>query len=209
MPQCAVDTCRNSHRQTRNQAVHYHRFPKPDKVRESWVRACGRVSQRNGDTPFNINTARVCSRHFPDEAYEDESPDPNNPVGKRNRLRLGAVPTIDVPIQVQPCIDLLNSQKARCTLNKLKNSKRKRLEEEQKAIGYDRNQISNDGDNDGDCSNGNMSVAELEPVASTSKQADEREINKQEEKERCTTNTTVSKESFMRILKLASKNVSW
>ncbi|XP_067215954.1 uncharacterized protein [Linepithema humile] len=205
MPQCAVDTCRNSHRQTRYQAVHYHRFPKPEKVRDLWVRACGRVSQRNGDTPFNINTARVCSRHFPDESYEDESSDPNNPVGKRNRLRPGAVPTIDVPVQVQPCEDLLNSRK-RSALNKLsKHSKRKRLENEQKAVDCDRKQISNDDDNDGDCSNGDMSVGELEPVASTSRQADEWEVNEREEQERCTANTKeMSQETFLRGLNLIS-----
>jgi hypothetical protein len=164
------------------------------------------VCQRNGDTPFNINTARVCSRHFPDDAYEDESPDPNNPVGKRNRLRLGAVPTIDVPVQVQPCEDLLNSRK-RSALNKLKNSKRRRLEDERKAADCDRNQINNDDDNDGDCSNGDMSVGE--PVASTSRQADEREVDEREEQERCTANTTVSKEMFMKGLNLISKYVSW
>lgn len=210
MPQCAVHTCRNSHRQTRFQSVHYHRFPKPEKVRNLWVRACGRISQRNGDTPFNINTARVCSRHFPIHAYEDENPDPSNTVGKRNRLRLGAVPTIHVPVAVQPCEDLLNNRK-RSALNKWKNSKRKRSENEQKVADCDRNEIKNDDDHDGDYSNGDMSIGELTPVASTSKQADEREakVDEQEE-EKYTSNATVSKETFMRTLNLITKyEVSW
>ncbi|XP_029161140.1 uncharacterized protein LOC114932896 isoform X1 [Nylanderia fulva] len=109
MPQCAVSTCRNSHRRTRKQSVRYHRFPHRADVRESWVRACGREPLANGDAPFNINTARVCSRHFLVEFYEDESREQVMQGNqKRNRLRNGAVPTVAVPVRVEPLFDLLN-----------------------------------------------------------------------------------------------------
>ncbi|XP_036142797.1 uncharacterized protein LOC105832542 isoform X3 [Monomorium pharaonis] len=108
MPQCAVATCRNSHRRTRRQAVRYHRFPHNPELRKRWVTACGRESLTNGEPPFNINTARICSRHFLEEFYEDESREQIMQGNqKRNRLRSGAVPTIDVPIPVQPCFKLL------------------------------------------------------------------------------------------------------
>lgn len=109
MPQCAVSTCRNSHRRTRKQSVRYHRFPHKPEVRELWVRACGREPLANGEAPFNINTARVCSRHFLVEFYEDESREQMMQGNqKRNRLRLGAVPTVAVPVRVEPCFELLN-----------------------------------------------------------------------------------------------------
>lgn len=107
MPQCAVATCRNSHRRTRKQSVRYHRFPH-NQLRQLWVRACGRAPLANGEPPFNIKTARICSRHFLEEFYEDESREQILQGNqKRNRLRLGAVPTIDVPVFVQPCLKLL------------------------------------------------------------------------------------------------------
>ncbi|KAL6260624.1 hypothetical protein P5V15_008144 [Pogonomyrmex californicus] len=109
MPQCAVATCRNSHRRTRKQSVRYHRFPHNPELRELWVRACGRTPLANGEPPFNIKTARICSQHFLTEFYEDESREQIMQGNqKRNRLRLGAVPTEDVPVRVKPCFKLLN-----------------------------------------------------------------------------------------------------
>jgi len=103
MPQCAVATCRNSHRRTRTEAVRYHRFPRPVEVRERWVTACGRIANNNGEPPFNISTARICSIHFEDDFYErDES------CGeKRSRLKPGAVPTLHVPVAVEPFQDMM------------------------------------------------------------------------------------------------------
>lgn len=63
----------------------------------------------DGEPPFNIKTARICSRHFLEEFYEDESREQIMQGNqKRNRLRLGAVPTIDVPVLVEPCFKLLH-----------------------------------------------------------------------------------------------------
>ncbi|XP_072765939.1 uncharacterized protein [Anoplolepis gracilipes] len=143
MPQCAVSSCRNSHRRTRKQSVRYHRFPHRPEVRELWVRACGREPLANGDAPFNINTARVCSIHFDVKFYEDESREQMMQGNqKRNRLRLGAVPTIDVPISVEPCFDLLNENEkkrsAQAARIKVPNPKRVLLRPDgQKAVNLD------------------------------------------------------------------------
>ncbi|KAL0110862.1 hypothetical protein PUN28_014066 [Cardiocondyla obscurior] len=121
MPQCAVATCRNSHRRTRKQSVRYHRFPHNPELRELWVRACGRLPLANGEPPFNIKTARICSRHFLEEFYEDESREQIMQGNqKRNRLRLGAVPTIDVPVLVEPCHKLLQESERKRSVARLK-----------------------------------------------------------------------------------------
>ncbi|EZA62448.1 hypothetical protein X777_10078 [Ooceraea biroi] len=105
MPQCAVASCRNSHRRTRAEAVRYHRFPRHSEVRERWVRACGRTPNTNGDPPFNISTARICSSHFEDEYYEKDGPS----GAKRSRLKPGAVPTRHVPTPVQPFVEMMSA----------------------------------------------------------------------------------------------------
>lgn len=57
MPQCAVSTCRNSHRKTKGHRVRYHRFPAEVSVRERWVAVCGRQNW------FNTTTARSVQNH--------------------------------------------------------------------------------------------------------------------------------------------------
>ncbi|XP_043513503.1 myotubularin-related protein DDB_G0290005-like isoform X2 [Frieseomelitta varia] len=107
MPQCAVATCRNSHRQTRGRSIRYHRFPQIPEVRSRWVRACGRVPLSNGEIPFNIQTARICSLHFTNDSYEKDMEHLVLGLPVRSRLRRGAVPTIGVPVNVQPVTKML------------------------------------------------------------------------------------------------------
>ncbi|XP_066595698.1 uncharacterized protein [Prorops nasuta] len=107
MPQCAVATCRNSHRRTRGRRIRYHRFPQIPEVRSRWVRACGRVPLSNGDIPFNIQTARICSLHFTNDSYEKDMEHLVLGLPVRSRLRRGAVPTIGVPVNVQPVTKML------------------------------------------------------------------------------------------------------
>lgn len=107
MPQCAVATCRNSHRRTRGRRIRYHRFPQIPEVRSRWVRACGRVPLSNGDIPFNIQTARICSLHFNNESYEKDIEHLVLGLPARSRLRRGAVPTLGVPVNVQPVTKML------------------------------------------------------------------------------------------------------
>ncbi|XP_034951634.1 uncharacterized protein [Chelonus insularis] len=107
MPQCAVATCRNSHRRTRGRRIRYHRFPQIPEVRSRWVRACGRTPLSNGDIPFNIQTARICSLHFTNDSYEKDMEHLVLGLPVRSRLRRGAVPTIGVPVNVQPVTKML------------------------------------------------------------------------------------------------------
>ncbi|XP_043490746.1 protein kinase C-binding protein 1-like isoform X2 [Polistes fuscatus] len=107
MPQCAVATCRNSHRRTRGRRIRYHRFPQIPEVRSRWVRACGRVPLVNGEIPFNIQTARICSLHFTQDSYEKDVEHQMLGLPARSRLRRGAVPTISVPVNVQPVTKML------------------------------------------------------------------------------------------------------
>ncbi|XP_023319250.1 dendritic arbor reduction protein 1-like isoform X4 [Trichogramma pretiosum] len=107
MPQCAVATCRNSHRRTRGRRIRYHRFPQIPEVRQRWVRACGRPPLSNGDIPFNIQTARICSLHFTNDSYEKDMEHLVLGLPVRSRLRRGAVPTIGVPVNVQPVTKML------------------------------------------------------------------------------------------------------
>ncbi|XP_076303347.1 uncharacterized protein LOC143221747 isoform X2 [Lasioglossum baleicum] len=107
MPQCAVATCRNSHRRTRGRRIRYHRFPQIPEVRLRWVRACGRVPLSNGEVPFNIQTARICSLHFTNDSYEKDMEHLVLGLPVRSRLRRGAVPTIGVPVNVQPVTKML------------------------------------------------------------------------------------------------------
>ena len=107
MPQCAVATCRNSHRRTRGRRIRYHRFPQIPEVRARWVRACGRAPLANGDIPFNIQTARICSLHFTNDSYEKDMEHLVLGLPLRSRLRRGAVPTLGVPVNVQPVTKML------------------------------------------------------------------------------------------------------
>lgn len=107
MPQCSVNTCRNSHRRTRGRRIRYHRFPRIPEVRSRWVEACGRAPLPNGDVPFNVKTARICSLHFTVESYEKDMEHLVLGLPMRSRLRRGAVPTVDVPVSVQPVTKML------------------------------------------------------------------------------------------------------
>ncbi|XP_057322720.1 uncharacterized protein LOC130666081 isoform X2 [Microplitis mediator] len=132
MPQCAVATCRNSHRRTRGRRIRYHRFPQIPEVRARWVRACGRAPLSNGDIPFNIQTARICSLHFTNDSYEKDMEHLVLGLPVRSRLRRGAVPTIGVPVNVQPVTKMLVEEAKRSILKVTNN---KIISERSKIVG--------------------------------------------------------------------------
>jgi len=93
-------------------------------VRERWVSACGRTSNSNGEPPFNIATARICSIHFDDEFYEK---DESSGV-KRSRLKPGAVPTLHVPVSVEAFQDMMRmSEEKRVAQAALKSNSHHKL----------------------------------------------------------------------------------
>lgn len=165
MPQCAVATCRNSHRRTRKQSVRYHRFPHNQELRELWVRACGRAPLPNGEPPFNIKTARICSRHFLEEFYEDESREQILQGNqKRNRLRLGAVPTIDVPVFVQPCLKLLQETERKRSATRVKTAIMAAPDRTNVQQSGKRTREDDDDDEDGEDSSGAKPVCPMSHI---------------------------------------------
>lgn len=111
MPQCAVNTCRNSHRRTRGLFIKYHRFPPIPEVRNLWVRACNRPTLLNGEPSFNLQTARVCSLHFSEESYEGNVQQPGcTSPAVRNRLRFGVLPMLHLDFGMQMLMQELSKK---------------------------------------------------------------------------------------------------
>lgn len=90
MPQCAIVTCKNTHRRTKGGNVRYHRFPGDDETRLRWIDVCGK-------TVSNSATARVCSHHFSQACYERDVPHELLGLPSRCRLKKGAIPDINLP----------------------------------------------------------------------------------------------------------------
>lgn len=84
--------------------------------------ACGREPLANGDIPFNIQTARICSLHFTNDSYEKDMEHMVLGLPVRSRLRRGAVPTVGVPVAVQPVTKML-VEDAKRSLLKVVNAK--------------------------------------------------------------------------------------
>ncbi|KAL3283947.1 hypothetical protein HHI36_018115 [Cryptolaemus montrouzieri] len=91
MPQCAIITCNNTHRRTKGGNVRYHRFPGDHNTRTRWLQVCGK-------TVPNCSTARVCSRHFSKECYERDVQHELLGLPSRCRLKKGAVPDTNLPL---------------------------------------------------------------------------------------------------------------
>jgi hypothetical protein len=68
-------------------------FPKEGVTRKLWVNACCRADN------FNVNTARICSRHFEKECYERNlRHELLNYTPKHGRtLKFDAVPSLFLP----------------------------------------------------------------------------------------------------------------
>ncbi|XP_068902681.1 uncharacterized protein [Tenebrio molitor] len=91
MPQCAVVGCNSSHRKTKGGSIRYHRFPGDSATRARWVQACGKYVQ-------NCSTARICSRHFTDDSYERDVQHELLGLPTRCRLKKGATPDRNLPM---------------------------------------------------------------------------------------------------------------
>ena len=62
---CAVYSC-NSDNQSKDfdNGVSFYRFPKDNIIKQFWQNACCRSDN------FNVNTARICSKHFSENSFE-------------------------------------------------------------------------------------------------------------------------------------------
>lgn len=94
---CAVATCTTSFYKSKRdgEEVVFFRFPKSSLLAE-WVRRCFRRD------PFNVNTARICSKYFLPSDFEDEIKAKIMKVPRK--LKETALPTI----HLKP--DIMNSR---------------------------------------------------------------------------------------------------
>lgn len=86
---CAVAQCHNCC--FKEPGTIYHRFPKSEELRRVWLSRCKRTDK------FNVNTARVCSKHFLPEDYERDMKNELLGLPTRKILRLNAIPSQYIP----------------------------------------------------------------------------------------------------------------
>lgn len=203
MPQCAVHACGNSHRRTRGKPVHYHRFPQEPEVRMKWIEACNRKASSNGDPPFNISTARICSRHFTKDCYETIAGE-NDAKAISSRLRRNVVPTIQLKSDEDSSEDASTDKEDRELLRAL-------LRNAEVAAGG-RNEPGCSRVAMGDAANGGGGGARARPERQpTTRQPTQRKLSDElSEGRRSTTTGTVAKVSkkkyvFIRALGLAPR----
>ncbi len=68
MVNCAIATCKNYNKKTKDREVEivYHKFPREHNLAQSWAIKCKREDK------INFNTASICSEHFSVEDYQDD-----------------------------------------------------------------------------------------------------------------------------------------
>lgn len=90
---CSVVGCKHSNRNS-PVGLHYHTFPKNNKLKQLWIVLCG----QHGN--FNTKTARVCSAHFQKPSdYRPNNVDfmSNFGVSVKWHLKTDAVPSLNLP----------------------------------------------------------------------------------------------------------------
>lgn len=88
MTSCAIATCLNTYRNSKERNVIFHRFPQKDLLlSKEWVQKC-----RRKDT-INPKNARICSEHFTSSDYIDDMQ--NRLLGRpvRRKLKENAIPS--------------------------------------------------------------------------------------------------------------------
>lgn len=86
---CAVAQCNNWG--FKEPGTVYHIFPKCEEQRRVWVSRCKRADD------FNVNTARVCSKHFLREDYERDMKNELLGLPTKKILRPNAIPSQCIP----------------------------------------------------------------------------------------------------------------
>lgn len=88
---CAVGTCNNSFRKFSPQDTNYisfHRFPKDEKLRKVWIKACFRKDN------FNPDSSYICNIHFEENDFElNFKPQLLNTTPRRRLKQRGKVRT--------------------------------------------------------------------------------------------------------------------
>ncbi|KAL1489715.1 hypothetical protein ABEB36_013651 [Hypothenemus hampei] len=93
MPNCAISTCKNYSRVTKNSGVRYFGFPTEENFAKQWVKACYRRDK------INVKNARVCSIHFSEDCFEIPLRQRllNYQTTNSRVLKFDAVPTLHLP----------------------------------------------------------------------------------------------------------------
>ncbi|XP_065205464.1 uncharacterized protein LOC135835222 [Planococcus citri] len=93
MPNCAIFGCKTSSSNAKERRLKLFSFPKHIETRLKWISACKKPYK------FNENNARICSKHFPEEAFEKpliQRMLNYSPTNSR-KLKLDAFPTKYLP----------------------------------------------------------------------------------------------------------------
>lgn len=92
---CAVFGCSmdNQSKNFKDNPVKFYTFPKDKVVRKQWVLACCR------DDKFNVDYARICSRHFIETDFERNLQHEllNYATKKGPKMKADAIPSINLP----------------------------------------------------------------------------------------------------------------
>lgn len=123
MPTCSVAKCNTYNRKTKGTNVSYHKFPKNEELRKTWINACKREDKfnvTNGKYYKNfigifvlikkmliikllITTvlARICSKHFNENSYKRNLRAELMGIPAKKVLKESAVPTENLPTSVE------------------------------------------------------------------------------------------------------------
>ena len=86
---CAVAICQSPQPEL---GYSYHRFPKDKVIRHAWINACRRKDS------FNPDTAKVCSLHFEEEAFERDLRSELMPNEERKKRRAKILKSNAIPV---------------------------------------------------------------------------------------------------------------
>jgi len=104
---CAIAERKNVSR--KDSDLTFHSFPRSNlSLCKVWTAACKRK-----DKGFNFKTARICSEHFPDEAYNTDWKDELMGLPPRKKLRLDAVPTVFTFWECKNSLSIREGQRAK------------------------------------------------------------------------------------------------
>lgn len=104
MPCCAVLKCGTYSRKTKGSNVIYHPFPKDPDLRKDWISKCERKNS------FNVELARVCSKHFLNTDYERDLKAELLQLPPKKILKKTAIPSQNLPECVSDNISVKQPQ---------------------------------------------------------------------------------------------------
>ncbi|GBM83837.1 hypothetical protein AVEN_134533-1 [Araneus ventricosus] len=93
MSTCAVATCSNYFRKTKDKGVIYHEFPVCPNLNKLWISKCKRQDH------INVKYARICSHHFRSSDYMDDMKNYILDLNQKKIFKPDVVPSVNLPLQ--------------------------------------------------------------------------------------------------------------